>query len=288
MSLSESSSSGPAPTCHTRKAKRTQQSRDNTPLLEPESPIKRHKSAEGHQQQAHWGLPSSLASSALLSFQRAASSRVSKLAEAGCTSNEILTSCLLATRRTAPTKVSKFDWTFSSNSFPHLSSTTLGAAYVVRNELSSLLQEGYNLTEAVKLLAFRLGQEIEPSELSLDAPLLQLVDIDPPNPLPSYYQRHADTSAVEQHQPPFNSFNNIAPVPTTDDSHLTQHQLDYPTTPVMEDIILETEHTMLVSRLEEETSPARPKRPNQDMKRLGFDLHTILMPGAKRSRLTEH
>lgn len=287
MSLSESASSGPAPTSPSRKAKRTQQNRDSTPNLQPKSPIKRHKGAESDQQQAHWGLPSSLTSSALLSFQRAASSRISKLTEAGCTQSEIFTSCLLATRRTTPTKVSKFDWSFSTNSFPQLPPTTLGAAYVVRNELSNLILEGYTLSEAVKLLAFRLGGEPDLSELSLDAPLLQLVDIDPPNPLPHSHQHHPDSSAVEHQQPPYNAFPTNSSVPPTNESHSTQYPPDYPTTPVIEDSNPMADHNMSISRPEEEFTPARPKRPSQEMKRLDFDLHTIMMPGAKRSRLSE-
>lgn len=290
MCDSASASNGPSPNAHARKAKRSPRVRDGAADLESYDSIKRHKGAEIDHQEVHWGLPTSVASSALVSFQRAASSRMTKLDDAGCTPSEMFTSCLLSLRRTAPTKVSKFDWSFSRNSYPHLSQQTLGAAYIVRNELSNLLLEGYNLSDAVKILAFRLSQEIDPSELSIEEPLLELVSIDPPEYLIDHTRISspnssliAQNSSILSNTPNFfNSSNSAIQIPHEDMVSSVQ-----PKTPIIEDQSMRDTATLHSMSDPDEFSPSRPKRSSQDILQHRFDLQDSFMPDNKRSCVTE-
>lgn len=270
-----------------RKPKRTQQDRDKSPTFDSNDVFKRHKGAETQLEGGHWGLPSSLSSTALLSFQNAASRRKAKLVEAGLSSTQVFTSCLLATRRTAPTKVSTFDWSFSRQALPHLSQHTLGAAYVIRNELSNLLLEGYNLSEAVKVLSHRLGEEIDPSVISLQDPLLHLVNIDPPPHLTGSPATSSGASSIEGHSDSSNKILNISEnEPIRSQTHSSQPELSTHTSiDHNHDSEGETGHD---PTLNDAISPVRTKRPSQDMKRHEFDLHTLYMPESKRSCLTDH
>lgn len=285
---------------------------------------KRSKTAENACEAKHFSLPPSLAPSAVSTFQSAASSRLERLSSLGYSPKDALASTMHSIRRTATSKVTQRDWRQAQATWPHLPQRALGAAYVIRNELSHLRLQGYSLTEAVNLLSIRIGAPIDLAELPLPPLNIEIVNTGSLlSTLPHITPPNASTTLEHAN---FLSNNNLPTTPLDPSKNLLKrandaHNAQTSNVPsrssrserrntrfssrnsalaratlinfepslhgINEEENSADRHESALDAMEDLDSPARIKRNSQDIIPHPHDLHLSLAPNAKRSRLLE-
>jgi len=146
------------------------------------SQSKKPKLAEQGDERMPFTMAHSLAPSTVVHFRSAAHSLAAHLNTLGLSPSESYLASLGTLCRTSPTKISIDDLVQSRLSLRGIQPHVLGAAFIIRNELAHLIEQEYDLEEAVRILTNRVSSASTHVDIAPTFPSFEFVQLNPPQP----------------------------------------------------------------------------------------------------------